>query len=123
MPALEADIVSILTGASAVTSLVGNNIFPIPGKQGTPKPYLVYQRVSTVPVRGLGGTHNFGAHRIQITCWGRNYKETKDLGRAVRQALDSASDGTVFENEFDLSDESAGLYTVLEFIVQRRLDT
>lgn len=120
MPLVEADIHTILSGASAVTDIVGTKIQPIPGKK-QPKPFLTYQRISTVPLVGLEGTQNFATYRVQINCWGRNALESKQLGEAVRQALD-AETNIVFDNELDLFDEEAGPYAILDFLIYRQID-
>lgn len=118
----EENLVTVLNAASAVTDIVGSEIFPVSGDQSATKPYVSFNRVSTVPVGNLkSDAQPFGMVMLQVMSWGRNYTEGKQLAAAVRAALD-AETSTVFRTELDLVDVDGGPYVFQEYSVYTTLD-
>ena len=120
MTLIEQDVYARLNVAG-VTAIVGTDIDPLPGDLDATKPYVTYQRISTIPVLGLEGNQDFATYRFQITSVARTYLETKQLANAVRTAMDSTSNATVMDNEFDRVDEDAGLSIVQDYLIYRQL--
>jgi len=116
-PSVEEDLYSRLAADSDVASIVGTRIYPYNKLPNIQLPALVYQRVSTIPVRGLNGPHDLESVRMQITAWGDTYLQTVALASAVKDALDG-TEQTTFENQVDRFDtEVKRNYCVLDFIV------
>ena len=88
-----------LSAVAAVTSLVGTRIFFASVPQQTPFPYLILTRISTDPLVSASGVDTSGTENLtfQFDCLAQTYEGAKDLGDAVRTALDtwSTSGGAV----------------------------
>jgi hypothetical protein len=87
-------IADTLLASTAVTALVGNRIKPVGSNQGERLPYIVFQTVSDVPERCREGIHT-EASRVQVTAYGKTYRECDSIYRAVRTALDGATNGAL----------------------------
>ena len=79
---IESTVYSTLSGASAVSSLVGSRIYPLVRPQGDALPAIVYQRISTVPVNSLDGDSGLDEVRIQIACVAPTYAQAKSRDRS-----------------------------------------
>ena len=117
MPSVEEDLFSRLTADSAVTTIVGTRVFPYGKLTDLQLPALIYQRISTVPTRGLQGPHGLEAVRVQVTAWADTYSEMISLASAVKTALDG-KENTMFENQVDRFDKDLHKnYSVLDFTI------
>jgi hypothetical protein len=87
----ESVVYALLTGAGAVTSIVGTRIYPevLPEKQ--PTPAIVYEQISStrtgaIAVDALAGSH-LTRTRVQINLLSSDHAVTRTLRAAVVAAL------------------------------------
>jgi len=81
---------SLLTGDSAVSTLVGSKVYPELAPEGTAMPYLVYSVVSNTPSDAKDGTPIDEA-QVEIFSVANSYGNANDLADKVRAALDRKS--------------------------------
>lgn len=104
MAHLESHIFTLLTTAPAVTAIVGARVFPKVLPPKTRLPALTFERVSgnyDADLEGVTGTAN---PRIQVSCWAMGYEQAKDLAKAVRTAMNAATDAANGFTALTLSD-------------------
>jgi hypothetical protein len=107
MAQLETSIFSTLTGASAVSAIVGTRVYPLVLPQKAALPAISYLRVSGAQELSLSGHSGLESPRIQIDCWATTYAQAKALSAAVQAAMlassafkvGSVSDRDLFEDE------------------------
>lgn len=95
--ALEADIVSALTGSPGI----GAPVYPIVRDEGTGLPAVTYSRVSNVPTTSLSGESNLDSVRLQFDCWATTYAAARTLAAAVRAAFQTSDFKAVLISDFD----------------------
>lgn len=130
MTSIDESLVDILEAASAVTALASTRIYPLYARQTAVKPFIVYQRISSVREHSHSGPSSLARPRFQFRCAANTYGEARQLADAVRGALDGYK-GTVasveigsitFENEIDVEevadDSQSTVYSsILDFYV------
>lgn len=117
MAHLESKIFSLLTTNTAVKAIVADRVYPVELKPGCRLPAISYQRISGNYDADLEGNSGLEQPRIQIDCWGLGYVQAKDLAKAVRAAMASA---TIAANGFtslcitdaDIYDDAANYHGV-----------
>jgi len=101
---------SLLTGDSAVSTLVGSKVYPELAPEGTAMPYLVYSVVSNTPSDAKDGTPIDEA-QVEIFSVANSYGNANDLADKVRAALDrksasvSVAQGTVVVQSIHYTNE------------------
>ena len=101
---------SLLTGDSAVSTLVGSKVYPELAPEGTALPYLVYSVVSNTPSDAKDGTPIDEA-QVEIFSVANSYGNANDLADKVRAALDrksstvSVAQGTVVVQSIHYTNE------------------
>ena len=114
---IEEDLRTRLLDDPTVSGLVDTRIYPVNQIDTATFPLLVYQRISTVSPKILGGTTSLEAARFQIQVWSKDYLETKTVANAVKTALDG-NNNTTFQNEIDRFDDDIDVnFTVLDFTI------
>lgn len=89
-----------LQAATAVTSIVGSRIYWIQRPQGTEVPAVVLRMGGGEEIEHLeNDTTDTFETNVDVNCFGRSNLETKNLARAVRNALKPA--GTQGSFSFD----------------------
>jgi Protein of unknown function (DUF3168) len=93
---LAADLVTTLTGDSAVNALVAGRVSPLKIPEGSPLPAISYQVITGAPVSSSQGKNATGNYTVQVDCWGAlpdqgGYLAADDLARKVLAALDAAT--------------------------------
>ena len=114
---IESALFAYLSTTSAITSLLGTqsaeSIFPMRAPEGAALPFLVFHKVSGHSVHSKDGDMNLSYPHFQITCWAKEYADTKAVDAAVRAALNAYTGPTlegvavaqiIVEDERDLSD-------------------
>lgn len=117
---LEESLYSFLSSDTAVSSLVNDSIYGLIAPQGAPLPRIIYSRITTQRTSTLCATDTKVRAVMQIDCYARNYKASKELAKTVRQTLtDFSGDmyGTrvslvTLDQDVDLDDPDPGLYRV-----------
>lgn len=89
---------------STITALVGTRAYPVSAAEQATQPYIVWQRVSTVPVEDHGEGTTLEEISIQVTCFAASHAAAIAIRRAVRAVIDrNHSDGpAIYENAQDL---------------------
>jgi len=126
MSSIDESLVTILQASSAVTALAGQRIYPLRALQTAVKPFVLYQRISSVRQHSHDGPSGLARPRFQVRCVAGSYGQSRQLADAVRNTLDGYSgtvgsvriDGIIFQNEIDTDDVAldaeASTYSVLQ---------
>lgn len=93
---LEAAIFDILTHASAVTAIVGKQVYPLGIPQGKTGAAVVFQQIASDVPHATSGDETLRTESVQITCWSSagasgSPDQARTLAEAVRTALSAAS--------------------------------
>lgn len=78
----------LLSHNSAVTDIVGENIFPLYAPQTFEAPFVTFQLVDNRPSNTKSGASETDMLLYQINCVGKTHDSTFELKEAVRYALD-----------------------------------
>jgi hypothetical protein len=108
-------VYAVLSGHAGTVALVGTGIYPgvAPESAGTPR--IVYQEITLLPVSAMGSDTGLMRSRMQVSVWGADYTQSKDVADQVRDALQRYR-GTAggievqacyLESSVDLYDEDA----------------
>ena len=84
----EAFLYQRLTSQTAVSSLIGQRVFPLIAPTGTPLPLVVFQRTGVERPQSLTGNVGNPVVTLQLTTYGTSYTSVKAIARAVRLAVD-----------------------------------
>ncbi len=84
----EASLVKVLKDDATIAALVSDRIGPR-RVQGEPLPSIRYTRVDSEHGHANDGALNQARLTFQLDCFGTTHKQTLDVARAVRQALDN----------------------------------
>lgn len=88
----EADLKAHLQGASAISDIVGDRIFPLIVAQGESRPAVSYQVISIDQVSSLAGRADTLRNiRVQIDLWSASHSTLLQLDAAVRARMDTAA--------------------------------
>ena len=102
---IESGIITRLNAVTAVTDLVSNRIYADVLPDGTTKPAIVYQLISTVPFSNLNADTGKFQSRVQFTLIADTKAQTIQLSDAMRTALQRfqgvADDVTVLDTKLE----------------------
>lgn len=87
MPVMEAALIDLLLTDAAITTLVGDRIYPQRRAQGSAFPSIVSTRVSGQPLYDDDGEVGLQNARVQVDSYAENYSDAKDLSQLVRARL------------------------------------
>lgn len=82
------DVYATLSAASTVTAIVGARIYRTTAPQGETQPYVVWQLVTSVPENNLSNLPDMDDQRVQIDCYSLSQSQCRELGKAVRNAIE-----------------------------------
>lgn len=85
----EAFLFQRLTSQTAVSSLIGQRVYPLIAPMNTPMPLVIYQRTGVDRPQSLGGNVGNPVVTLQLTTYGTSYTSVKQIARAVRLAVDN----------------------------------
>lgn len=83
-----------LKNDAGVSALVGTGVYGLRAPEGTPKPYVVFQRVATDPVAATDGNDSLIHYRHQVDCYDTSYAGARALAAEVKRAV-LAMSGTI----------------------------
>ncbi len=86
----ERDLYAALSGASAVTDLIGSRIYPDARPEDDPLPAVVYQRRGTNPYPTIHGSVPAQEVSLEVWCGDVARPETEALADAVHSAATAA---------------------------------
>lgn len=81
-------IFNILTNASAVTDIVGSQIFPDMATQQATYPFIVYEINSTTSTETKDGPSKLDEVTVNVMSYSNSYQQAQELAAKVRTALD-----------------------------------
>ena len=110
---IEKQVVAALLADAAVQAIAGARIYPMERPQGDQAPAVVYQRISTAPVKNIEGDSGLDSVRLQVSCWAERYADAKALAAAVRAALRASGLKSATEMEMDDKDAETHEFRVL----------
>jgi hypothetical protein len=109
---MEETLIALLLASTAVVAEAGQRIRLGRADQKDRRPYVVLQKISSLPNYHLQGASGYVAARVQIDCYAETYTEVTTLARAVKGTLSGHSGGNfqaVFiDSERDLPAADAG---------------
>lgn len=111
--AVEKAIFSILTDPDAgalVRAICSTRTYPVIAPQAATYPNIVFRRRSTDRDTHLGGNDQTPTAFIEIVCNALTYSEARDLGTAVKSAMDGlhGTYGTIVVHKVFIDDEFDG---------------
>lgn len=87
-------IYRLLTGDSTVTSIVGQQIYPLAAPPTKRAPLILYAISDNLPQDTKNGASTIDVYEMQITMLSQSYSQSVDIGSAVRNALDRVTNFT-----------------------------
>lgn len=120
MSDIEEAVYSRLVNHAGTTALVGTRVKPQVLDQNTTYPAISFSRISTNRQSAMGSDVPIARAMIQISCWGEDYPDSKDVAAQVRAAMQRwrgtvagvTVHDTYIENEIDLHDPETNKYFV-----------
>lgn len=94
---LEQDIHAQLLTITALTAIVGTNIYPVAlpkSVSATAQPWMTYQTVSRTALYQLSGDSNLVKKRIALNIWSSSYADVANAAKAIWSSL-SGFQGTL----------------------------
>lgn len=92
---IEAAVYELLTGDTAITSIVSDRVYPLfapqrklPTSPATPRTWVTYQTISEVRDMPLNGPTGLVVARIQIDSFAYSYDVARSLADAIRLCLE-----------------------------------
>lgn len=103
-----------------VTAGIGRRIYGNIAPQNAVMPCIVYTKITQLESQTLCGTDNLVRALLQIDCYAKEYKEAKQVAKAVKTLLRDykglmgtvRTRNTILDNEVDLGDPEPGLSRV-----------
>ena len=114
--AIEADIYKRLKNHSGLAALVSTRIYLLVAPQNATRPYIVFQRISTMRFQVFGGTVAGARPRYQFSIYADTAPELVTVSAQLRAAILAMTGDTVtlyetsFESERDDYEPETGLY-------------
>ena len=84
---MEQALITLLSGHTALTALVGNRISWVLRPQGDDLPAIVLHQISGQPDRTFSGQSGLYQSRIQLDCYALSYATSLQVSRAVEAAI------------------------------------
>ncbi len=109
-----AAIYGILSGASAITSLVSTRIYPMVAPQNSTMPYITYSTITNTPSDTKSGVSKVDSILVQFDIYDTTVLSVEGVYEALRATLDFIApatynsiqiDGVSFRNERQLYEE------------------
>lgn len=97
---------ALLTGSSAVQSIVADRVFWGIAPQGQPLPYVVMNIISATDNPHMQGAGGFWQYRVQIDSYAEDRPTARTLSRAVRGELNGTRNGEIRLILFDAERET-----------------
>jgi hypothetical protein len=122
-------IFDILSNDATVAGFVGKKIEPLRTTQGEQPPFMIYRINDGDPTDTKDGVSVLDTDRLIIAAFSETYSELKDIGEAVRSALDRYTgtnsgvniDKIIYENKQDFFNNDAQLYQLeLDFRIRTK---
>lgn len=110
---MQTDIYSVLSTASAVTTLCGSRIYPQRIPQGEEVPAIVYTVNELTPVKSLSGESGLDNGTVEIVCYAKDYTTAHLLASAVRSAFIASGISILTWTMQDLEDEDTHNFGVM----------
>lgn len=119
---IEADLRALLVADTTVSGMVGTRIYLARLPQDPTYPAITFSKVSGPRVHTLAGRGGRARPRLSVHCWAESDVGAKALANAVRAVLDGFNGTTnsgrrttfLIDNEFDLYDDEADVYRVVQ---------
>ena len=127
---VENAIRSHLLAQAGLTALIADKLYYVTAPQNVAAPYVVFFKVSAVPVYSLSGESRLVNARFQFSIFAGSYLETKQIAAQIQLALQDKCNQVIggaggvnvsvqFENEQDLYVPDPGLFHCpVEYFIQ-----
>lgn len=88
MSGIEQTLYDKLAADADVSALVEERIFPLCAPEDIKQAFIIYQRISGVRVKDIGGPAYVAQPRMQVDCYALSYEEAREIAESVRLSLD-----------------------------------
>lgn len=85
---IKAALYTYLTAQSAVTSVVGQRVYPQQAPMNAQLPYITYQRIADPVQHHFEEATALASPTIQFDCWAKSDVEMQSVSEALRNVLD-----------------------------------
>lgn len=107
---------------TTLKNLVNNRCYPLQMPQNPTFPAIVYTRIANTPINVLDRPPTIDQVRLQIDAYAKTYTAAKDLGKQVRDAMESATFKATLQTDDDFFEAETDLYRVsLDFYIWERI--
>ena len=115
---LNTEVYRQLSSHAGLSALIATRIYPLPGPQGATRPYVTYQRITTVPTYTHDGPSldAIGNDIVQFDCYADDQDQARAVAVQVKSALDNWSSPGVhrafIQDDRDFYDDEVKLQRV-----------
>lgn len=113
---IETYLVSLLTGDSTISGLIGSRMYPSHLPATPTYPAIVYNRISGPRSYTTSGQSPLFPARFQIDAYAETYAGAKTLAEAIRDKLSGYKDASIraafLDNDMDDYESDADIYRV-----------
>lgn len=122
-------LIAQLKLTATVKAKVGRRVYPIAAPPREPMPYITVHQISDPPIHKMKADSTLRYPRYQVSCWGKNFTQARQLADAVIMALRDFSgtmggDGGVtvqrafYEGAVENLEQTTGSYHIpVDFII------
>lgn len=90
---LDEAIFTALSANAGVTAIAGDRSYPVQAPQSAALPFVVWQRIATVPINSHDGPAGLDQTTMQFACFAATFTAAHDLRNAVRAAIEDVTLG------------------------------
>lgn len=110
----EALLRTALVGSTAVTSLVGMQIYPVLAPASASVPFVTWRRTGIQREQTLGRPSGMPRVTVEYSIYGTTYEQARETADAMRLVLDGygGANGTTTVNQTSLENESDDFVTL-----------
>jgi len=100
-------VYNLLSNDSAITGIVGTNIFPRVADMSATYPMVIYKRSDADHIESTTGSSGLAAGLMEVECYSKDFNESRDLCEKVRlllQGYSGTAAGVVVQHSALVSD-------------------
>lgn len=98
---------------NALKGLVQNRVHPLVAPDKPATPYIVYQRIASVPENTLSDGVPIDQTRLQVDSYADDYLSVQNLATSVKAAMAAAFPQSTLQLEQDLYEQDTKLFRVM----------
>jgi hypothetical protein len=103
-----------LSTSTAINNYVGARIYPLIAPQNPTYPFIIYQRIGTIPAYALDGFGSLSNVSMQFDCYATNYGTIRSLSSALHTVMQAATFKSILNNDMDFAEPELDSYRVTQ---------